>query len=260
MYFEVYLDSLFIVQFIMNLLLLCLVKSMMKRRVSNRRMICGAFCAALFSVMFLLLQIPAFKGMSIGMVFSTVIMGVVTFRINRWSVFLRFVEKMSICTLLLGGMTLFILKFMPQGTDMCMGVSVVLIVGFISFLLLKRMFQRKEKHCCKVTLYGKEEVVIEALVDTGSSLLEPISGKPVAVLDKALYDTLFPDRRDGFRVIPYRSIGKKHGIMPAYLLDIIKIETEDGCMECREVYVGLSEEILTEYNSYKMILNPRILE
>lgn len=257
-YFEVYLDSLFILQLIMNLLLLSLVNCMMKQRVSKRRLFYGALGAASLSVILLLLPVTVFLSMSIGMFLNAVLMGVITFRINQWTIFLKFLEKLSVGTLLLGGLSLLILKVLPKGTDTLMGLTIVLTVMGLSFLLVKRLFRRKENHCCRVTLYGTEELELEALIDTGNALREPISGKPVAVLDKKIFDRLFPNYREGFRVVPYQSIGKAHGIMPAYLLNCIKVETEDGCWECREIYVGISEEVLS--NSYKMILNPKIFQ
>ena len=258
MYFEVYLDSLFILQFILNLFLLSIVNGMMKGKVSKRRLVLGAAGAALISVVILLLPLRIFLGMSIGVFVSALFMGAVTFRIKKWTMFLRFVEKLSVGTLLLGGVSMLILKFLPKGSDACLGLSIVLGVTGISFWVIRRLFVRKENYQCLVTLYGREEMEVKALVDTGNALVEPISGKPVAVLDKTVFDRLFPDYQEGFRLVPYHSVGKKLGIMPAYLLKNIKIETEDGCLKCHEIYVGLSEEILAESDSYKMILNPKV--
>lgn len=260
MCFEVYLDSLFALQFVMNLLLLSLVNSMMKKRVSERRVLLGATGAAVFSVLLLLVPLNLFFSMSLGMFFTAFLMGLVTFKINKWNLFLKFMEKLSICTLLLGGLSLLILKLLPKGMDACSGLTLVLTVAGVSFWILRRIFSNKENHYCRVTLYGVEELVVDALVDTGNTLIEPISGKPVAVLDKKIFDRLFPKYEKGFRMVPYHSVGKKHGMMPAYLLSCVKVETDDGCMECHDIYVGLSEESLLEGDSYKMILNPQIFK
>ncbi len=260
MYFEVYLDSLFALQFIMNLLLLSLVNSMMKRRVSERRVVLGAAGAALFSVLLLLVPLNIFFSMSIGMFFTAFLMGLVTFKINKWNIFMKFMEKLSISTLLLGGLSLLILKLLPKGKDPCSGLTMVLTVAGVSFWIIKRRFSNKENPRCLVTLYGVEELEVEALIDTGNTLIEPISGKPVAVLDKKIFDRVFADYEKGFRMVPYHSVGKKHGMMPAYLLNCIKVETEEGCMECHDIYVGLSEESLLERDSFKMILNPQIFQ
>ena len=140
MYFEVYLDSLFILQLIMNLLLLSLVNCMMKQRVSKRRLFYGALGAASLSVILLLLAVTVFFSMSIGMFLNAVLMGVITFRINQWTIFLKFLEKLSVGTLLLGGLSLLILKVLPKGTDTLMGLTIVLTVMGLSFLLVKYEF------------------------------------------------------------------------------------------------------------------------
>lgn len=260
MYYEVYIDSLLTLQFFMNLLLLYLVKSMMKHKVQGKRLFFGALGASLLSVVLLLLPLGTFFCMSLGPFLSAVIMGMVAFKVNSWRMFIKFMEKMSIGTLLLGGLSLLILKILPKGGDSYVGLTIVLMVAGVAFLIVKKWMQKRENNCCCVTLYGVEELEVKALVDTGNTLKEPISGKPVAVLDKKIFDALFPDKKDGFRVVPYRSVGKMHGIMPAYLLNRIEVKTEEGCMECHEVYVGISEDVLSGDDSYKMILNPKILQ
>lgn len=260
MYFEVYLDVLFILQLAMNLLLLCLVNGMMKQKVSKRRILGGAFVASVCSLALIMLPFAFLFRISGGMLLSAVIMGVITFRIKSLTVFLQYLKKLSIGTLLLGGMSMIILKMFPKEMKRGGGAAVVLLVGGLSFLFISTFFRKKDSCGCMVTLYGEKEMQINALLDTGNALVEPISGKPVAVLDKAVFDSLFPGTREGFRIIPYRSVGRKYGLLHGYLLNRIKVETEDGSREYHEVYVGLSEEILSNDNSYKMILNPKILE
>ena len=156
-----------------------------------------------------------------------------------------------------------ILKRFTKDTRIIFNLTMVLMAGGCAFFVLKKIIQKhgQQSRNCKVTLYGKEMLEVNALLDTGNSLQEPISGKAVAILDKKVFEKVFPDKQqEGFRAIPYHSIGKKHGILPGYLLEHIRVETEDGFKECREIYVGISEEIMSENNDYKMILNPRILE
>ena len=260
MYFEVYLDTLFILQFTMNLLLLCLVDGMMKQKVSKRRILGGAFIASACSLVLIMLPFTFLFRVSAGMLLSAVVMGIITFRIKSMTFFVQYLKKLSMGTLLLGGMSMIILKIFPKEMKRGGGAAVVLSVGGLSFLCISTFFRKKESSRCMVTLYGEKEMQIDALLDTGNALIEPISGKPVAVLDKAVFDSLFQGTGEGFRIIPYHSVGKKHGLLRGYLLNRIKVETEDGSREYHEVYVGLSEEILSDANSYKMILNPKILE
>ena len=101
---------------------------------------------------------------------------------------------------------------------------------------------------------------IDALVDTGSSLIEPISGKPAAVLDKGIFENLFSQEKPaGFRVIPYRTIDKKAGILPGYPIPYMRVEWKGMYKEFQNVYVGIRQE-MEEGMPYKMILNPEMLK
>lgn len=70
---------------------------------------------------------------------------------------------------------------------------------------------------------GKMEVL--ALVDTGNGLIEPISQKPVAVLDEEVWKRMRmwmkPER---FKMIPYHSIGKERGLLEGYEVDALTVQ------------------------------------
>ncbi len=102
-----------------------------------------------------------------------------------------------------------------------------------------------------------------ALIDSGNSLFEPISGKPVCVVGRTVFEALWEGAQEGFRAVPYHSIGKSRGILPAYLLAELWVET--GGMEYRfaDVYVAVSDEEVSGAasagaESVNMIINPRL--
>ncbi len=262
MYFNVYVDSFLILQFVMNLFMLSLTNSMMKQKVRRRRMVEGAMGGAVCALFPMLLPFRISIRMGFSFVLSVLSMIVITFRINRFKNFCRIMEKTAISTLLLGGLSMLIFRFIPKGKDTCLGLAMVLAVVGGAFWFLKKIICRRteEDKLCRVILSGTEQMVVDALIDTGNSLTEPISGKPVSVLDKAVFNRLFQEKPENYRVIPYHSIGRKRGILPGYLLQSIIVETQEGQKEYKEVYVGISEEILADSQNYKMILNPRIME
>lgn len=98
----------------------------------------------------------------------------------------------------------------------------------------------------------------------GNSLIEPISGKPVSVIEHSLVTKLWEEEPRIFRAIPYHSIGKRHGILKGYLLPELRIERNGVTKICRDVYIAVCEEyLMSEENedvSVKMILNPRLFE
>lgn len=263
MYFEVYVDSLVVLQFVMNCYLLALVNKMLHQTVSIGRVLCGAMGGAVLSIFPFLLPLKMFWCVGLSFFLSVVCMSVVTFRAYKKKSFLQVLEKIAVSTMLLGGGVIVLLRFLPGGENKFFKVTGILSAGGVIFIFLSRLIKRKKKNIdvCKVTLFGKEMVSVDALIDTGNGLVEPISGKPVAVVDRAIFEEVFGEEKPAvFRMIPYHSIGKRKGVLQGYLLDKIKVETEDGVREYRDIYIGISDNIISQSNSYKIILHPEFLK
>ena len=90
---------------------------------------------------------------------------------------------------------------------------------------------------------------IHALVDSGNTLTEPISGAPVSVLDARIFYRLWPEGLSGFRVIPYHSVGKKSGILKGYPVPQMTLIQQGVEREYRNVYLAVSEEEIAEKRS-----------
>ncbi len=275
MYFEVYADSVFILQFVLNCYVLVLVNNMLRQKVRLRRILLGAFCGTIFSFVPFLLPFKLFISVLISIIMSVLWLVVFVFQTSSKEHFLKVLEKLGISTILLGGGLLVCLRIFLKGwyTDISM-LDILLLGGVVCCVLIVLIRKnRKPYNTCRVTLFGETKepdisqtlldrgVSIEALIDTGNSLIEPISGKPVAVLDKAVFEQVYGERKPSvFRVIPYHSVGKKAGVLPGYRLERIIVETEENTKEYKEVFIGVGEEVLSQGSTYKMILNPRMLE
>lgn len=262
MYVEVYLDTFLIFQFVMNLLVLGLINEMMRQKVGRKRRVWGALAGAFFSVLPLMIPMNLYMRIASAFVLSLGSMIFITFRIYNADSFYRVAEKVVISTLLLGGMTLVVLRVAMKRVGGATGLVSVLGAGLIAYVLLRVIVKRhyEEDKLCKVILFGEETVEIRALIDTGNTLAEPISGKSVSVLDKGVFESLYHQKPQIYRVIPYHSVGKKRGILQGFLMKKMIVETKDGKREYEEVYVGVCDELLTKSDTYQMILNPGILE
>ena len=120
------------------------------------------------------------------------------------------------------------------------------------------MKKRKSTLIYNVTLWGYgNEITISALADTGNSLREPVSGKPVSVIEEDVLNQLngvkIPER---FKVIPYHSIGKDNGMMDGYEIPEIVIEDGKGNIRWQKVIVGISKNKVSANGKYQMILHP----
>ncbi len=275
MYFEVYADSFLLLQFVMNCYVLVLVNNMLRQKVRLRRILWGAFCGTIFSLVPFFFSFKMFVSVLISFFMSVLWLAVFTFQINRKAHFLKVLEKMGISTILLGGGLLVCLRLFPKGWNKDIKVVDILLLGGLVCGILTALIRKNRKpyNTCRVTLFEESQgvdatgkpskggVSIEALIDTGNSLIEPISGKPAAVLDKAVFEQIYGERKPSvFRVIPYHSVGRKNGVLPGYKLEHIVVETEENTKEYKEVYIGVGEEVLSQGSTYKMILNPRMLE
>lgn len=105
-------------------------------------------------------------------------------------------------------------------------------------------------------------VELEGMVDTGNSLREPLTGRPVVVVEeKALRPLLPPHVRallerqkygaavmlglaesnwaKRFCLIPFRSLGRERGMLLGFRPDLVEVRHEDRHCRFREVVLGL---------------------
>ncbi len=261
MHFEVYVDSLLILHFVMNAYLLALVNKMLHQTMSRKRIMCGALAGAVLSLVPFVLPIKLLGCTCVSFVLSVLSMTLITFRTYRRENFFCILEKLTIGTMLLGGGMLVLLRLLPKTMKPIRKNIIILVTGGVLYMIFSRFIDRSKKraYACSVTLFGKKCVKVDALLDTGNGLTEPISGKPVAILDKEVFENAFgKGEMLMFRAIPYHSVGKMHGILPGYLLDKIIVETEEGAKEYRKIYIGICDNI-SETGKYKMIMHPKIL-
>ena len=184
----------------------------------------------------------------------------IAFRIRSIRAFFRIVEQLLLYSLLMGGTLLFLIRRVPYLRSRMTGISGILGMGALAFLGFSRVQEHREakKAMCHVTLvHGAESIRVTALIDSGNSLIEPISGKPVSIIEKDAFDRLWKKVPDYYRAVPFHSIGKKRGVLKGYLIPEIQIEQDGVVKSCRDVYVAVSEE---EIAGVRMILNPLLLE
>jgi len=164
----------------------------------------------------------------------------------------------------MGGCLIFLKSLAPTGKDILDSSLGISIVSGILFLLLYKI---KVAGCCRnyiciATLKtGKTAQRVTALIDSGNSLVEPISGKAVCLINQEVFECLWEENPPGFRVIPYHSVGRKRGILPGYLLEELEIDYEGMLLRFQKVYVAVSqEEISSERGaqSIKIIINPML--
>lgn len=249
--------------FVMNLYLYTLTAKTMKRTATRKRVVFGsAMGAILFVVLLMLPVIPVFIKRFVGPMIVSMGITAVIFRLKNIKVIFRVTGYMFVYAFVLGGAMKFLLSVTPFLYRMQESIWYISGTGMIAYQIadwwLEQLKKKKNRRFYKVCLTGdNKEVWVDALMDTGNSLKEPISGKPVAVVDKEIMEQLaeicLPEK---YRIIPYRSVGRSNGIMEGYEIPRVLICDEEEQIQRKQVIIGISKTKVSTDGRYQMILHP----
>lgn len=152
-----------------------------------------------------------------------------------------------------------LLKILPVRRLGFWGTWGIVLLSNILILLLrgraKQGLDRKE-FCRVVLIQGKDRVELDAIVDTGNSLEEPISRAPVNIIPGEVLRKFWQDDDAPCRMVPFCSIAQK-GMLKAYLLDELVVNRNGHEKRFAKVYVAACSSSV-EQKIKKMILNPRL--
>lgn len=263
--YEIYIESVFIINLVLNILILILTGRTLKLPVSRLRILAGGLIGALAYCLVLILPAEIFSypmKILIGLIPAGILMCILTFRSRGAGNILRQTGFLFIFAFLIGGTMLFLRRQIPFINRYGERVWLILILGYTVFAVwdyFLRLYRLKqESHYLTVYIPCEtKEVNIVALVDTGNGLIEPVSGKPVAVLEELAWEKLKPLMKpEKTKIIPYHNIGNAHGLMTGYELNEIYIEQSGRRLKYEKVIVAVGPGKISGKGKYQMILNP----
>ncbi len=269
MYYKLYIDSVFILQMTTDLYLLSLAGQIMRRTATRRRIWLGAAAGAGLSCVSLM--IPVFTvgaRLLLGSVPVSMCMMCLTYQIHGVRSLLRASLLMAAAGFFFGGGMIWILNRLRAVMKGSGGLFLTLAAGALSYLLLevvlRRLMRRRADSLRTVRVYVPalgQEIRVRALVDTGNHLTDPISGAPVSVISRKIARCMASClSQEKFHAIPYRSVGKKSGILSGYELPELLIEETGGTLKREHVIVAVCDTGISEDSAYQMILHPGLLE
>ena len=233
MYYEVYI----LVNFMMDVLILFSVKALMKMPGSMKRVIAGGLVGSGLSCLVVILRLPV--GITMAVLHMLVSSGMVVcgLKIRSFSEFLKCYILLYFVSVLIGG-----------------------ILGMLKpYVKYTSLYQKEDLKICRIILYQEGSCCeIRGLWDTGNVLKDPLSEKPVCILEQSTIEKLTGEKENlkGFRLIPYRTVGKS-GVMPVFELEKMYIVQKKQWIY--HPLVGICEEQISEQGMYQMIINPEIL-
>ena len=240
------------------------------------RFLASSALGGIFSLVIFVENIPDFLNVIIKILFLTV-MVCTAFRIKCFSDFLRDFAAFFLCNFAFAGIMLAITVFAsPQAAIYKNGVvyfdiSIFTLVAasavcYVILSLVLKFVRSRMVHNLLYDIsvsYSGKTVGGKALLDTGNSLRDGFSGKPVIIAEKRFIENIVPPDCDitqmkNFRLIPYSTISSG-GALPAFLADEIIIVFEGKDIALTDVYVALTDKKIVS-SDYSVLLGAPFLE
>ncbi len=239
-------------------LILFSVKALMKMPGSMKRVIAGGLVGSGLSCLVVILRLPV--GITMAVLHMLVSSGMVVcgLKIRSFSEFLKCYILLYFVSVLIGGI-LGMLKPYVKYTSLYFAVVIGCYYTIRAVWEFLCRLQKEELKICRIILYQKGSCCeIRGLWDTGNELKDPLSEKPVCILEQSTIEKLTGEKENlkGFRLIPYRTVGKS-GVMPVFELEKMYIVQKKQWIY--HPLVGICEEQISEQGMYQMIINPEIL-
>lgn len=263
--YQIYVDSYFLFHFYINLWILFLTGTFLHERISKGKLLGYSFLAAAGEV--LLLCLPGGNGfmkMLLGFLGGSMVLLWMYFRPQTCAKFSKILLSVYGAAILLGGSLLLIHRLFPKAVMSCLWISFLGSgIAVLTFWIIKKAKRNRADPLVEAELFFYDGTTkrVTALIDTGNSLVEPISQKPVSVVEKECvreHRQSFSPK--DFRIIPYTSVGNSGGLLEGYFIKKIRIYGRDVPREREHAIIAISEGKITCEKKYQMILHPKLFE
>lgn len=295
---EVYAEYLFLENFIMNFLILHITSYFCKYQGKLFKIFIGAGLGALYSFIIFFPSLHFLLSFSMKLVISMLII-VISFTPDKFKDFFKYLSIFYLVSFVFGGTAFALFYFTNFNSILSNGifytssfsfkvlfysVALAYILIVLSIGYVKNKVNKENLYKEIVIQFDSKEKEINALIDTGNSLSDPLSNFPVIVVEYSAIEELLPEgikdifKNDNlnklekitpilqssnwmhrFRVIPFTSLGMQNGMLIGFKPDNVKLTINGDVMNLNKIIVAISTNTLSRNGDYKALLNPDIL-
>ena len=283
----VYVDILLAVNIFVNYFLLLASAKILHREIKRVRLFFASALGSLYSLIIFLPELPEVLTVLVNLAVSAVLTAV-AFSPKNFKVFLREVAVFFAVNFAFAGIMLGIwLAFKPSGMVFNNSVvyfnidikilTVSTVACYVIITVISRFMKRSAPSgsIFSVTFSNSgRSVTVNALLDTGNTLKDGFSGKPVIIADGSVFTSLVgfaPEDcfrgnnavdmmgvQNRIRLIAYNTVGEK-GFLKAVSVDSVSVKVGDGEHTVKNVLVAQSKTRFTN-GEYSAILNNDFFE
>lgn len=270
-----YLDIIFIVNFILDFILLKSTARLSGSYSHIGRLIAAAVFGGLWSVIVCLPSIGLPIVLSV--IIPPLVMIYIAFGFIRIKIFLlKIILLISSAMILAGSITLIsnIFGGVLLWNIGLWGCIIFLIAGLLLTGLIRHRITSDELYNKIEIIYRGKKIYVTGFIDTGCHIKEPMGGRDVilvesdavkGVLQKNIAAKLnkicsnadfekFTQYIEKAFLIPYKSVGNPSGLLLAFLPDAIRIYKSGKCIKLNNVVIGICPDILSSDGSYRALI------
>jgi len=294
----VYGDIIFVENLLMNYLILLSTAKLTRSPYKKINIILASIIGAVYAVFY---YYPGFEYLYtwlLKIIFSLFII-VVAFNPYTIKEFGRIILVFYIVSLIFGGAAFGIyylingVRFSYKGVFYIESfpIKILLISIIIAYIVVKFSWGyivskiKREKILLDVSIFkGSKRICLVALVDTGNSLTDPITNRPVIIAEyqaikellPAEIQKIFDDNKENnlnaiasvlsksewitkFRFIPFKSLGVENGMLIGFKPDAVSIEDKRQRNYIKDTIVAIYNKRLSKDGEYNALLHPEIL-
>lgn len=288
MHYIIYMDVLFVVNYIMDYIVLAvtigiLIHTTTIKRPDGKKQMCfmyirRALASAFGAVWACFLLGLGFNGFLWNLVTYLVVgplmIGIVIGKEKPLS-YLKSIGVMYIVTFVISGgihilyyytsLGYFIHVFTKNGRDgfrVWMLFTSVFVVGmfFEWFVFFCGKIQRKHEDIYTVVLVTEAgRIKLKGLCDTGNNLKDPFYNEPVNVVPSGLVSKLIKGNTT-CHLIPFSSIGNENGVIPVVRINELRIIGKNESIKVNKPLIALYSGNFAKSTNYEFIIHPDVMK
>ena len=293
----VYIDVVLIENLIMNYIIIFATGIILKIKMKQIRIILGSLIGAIYTIIAYVSNLRIYSNFILKFILSIIIV-YVSFNPQTQKQLWKSLLIFYLTSLVFGGAAFAIIYVVrPQeilrNNQLIFGTTSMKIILFsailafiviiLAFKIVKNKISKKDMFCDIEVKINEEIVKTKAMIDTGNFLKEPITNKPVVVIEHTLlYDcipkqilnnieqilggdfTNVPEEiREEYisklKFIPFSSLGKQNGMLIGINAKYIKIKSEENENINENVIVGIYNKSLTKRGEYRALIGIELI-
>lgn len=258
MHFKIYPDVIFIVNLLMDYILLSVWARLVSVTTTYFRIVLAAALGAAWSLM--IACMPGIPNIleNFGTYFGVGLLMI--YIVGRFKTIKQYVNgliSLYVINVFMAGL----INLVCRNSISTLRILCCCIIGYQLAVPLTRLVKKyviRQNVLYRITLTeGERSICINALYDTGCSLSDPYTGEPVNVVERQLIDEIIPTDKI-FSLIPFKSLGRDNGMMKLIKIDKLFVEYNNKILEIDNPRLAIYEGSLSADKEYGAILNSRI--